>query len=318
MKILLDCLGGDKAPEEAIKGIAYALGKDKDIEIAAIGPAKTIKEGLEKLGADASRVSYIEATEAVLNTDHPSLFLKQKPNSSLAKAYEILTGAILRLGRLKGVSRPCLMATLPTRTGKLVRLLDAGANMDCKPEYLLQFALMADTYLRCIGIENPRIGLLNVGMEEGKGNELTKATHELIKGAGLNFVGNIEGDHVLKGEADAIVCDGFAGNVFIKSTEEACYYISDMFKEAIFKNALTKFGALFQIKGLKAVKKPFEFARKACAPLLGTKKLVLKCHGKANAETFGETLLEAKRLLDVNILAKIGDKIANSLQTAAK
>ena len=159
MKILLDCLGGDKAPEEAIKGIAYALGKDKDIEIAAIGPDKTIKEGLEKLGADASRVSYIEATEAVLNTDHPSLFLKQKPNSSLAKAYEelrgkdeygalvsagptgaILTGAILRLGRLKGVSRPCLMATLPTRTGKLVRLLDAGANMDCKPEYLLQFA----------------------------------------------------------------------------------------------------------------------------------------------------------------------------------
>lgn len=337
MKILLDCLGGDKAPEEAIKGIAYALGKDKDIEIAAIGPDKTIKEGLEKLGADASRVSYIEATEAVLNTDHPSLFLKQKPNSSLAKAYEelrgkdeygalvsagptgaILTGAILRLGRLKGVSRPCLMATLPTRTGKLVRLLDAGANMDCKPEYLLQFALMADTYLRCIGIENPRIGLLNVGMEEGKGNELTKAAHELIKGAGLNFVGNIEGDHVLKGEADVIVCDGFAGNVFIKSTEEACYYISDMFKEAIFKNALTKFGALFQIKGLKAVKKPFEFARKACAPLLGTKKLVLKCHGKANAETFGETLLEAKRLLDGNILAKIGDKIANSLQTAAK
>lgn len=334
MKILLDCLGGDYAPAECVKGLKEALTEDPSLDIVAFGPKAKIEEGLGEL---KTKVEIVDTDLAVANSDHPATFFKEKPNCSLALAYErlrsdeqslalvsagptgaILSGGLFRLGRLPGVSRPALMATLPTRTGKLVRVMDAGANMDCKPEYLLQFAYMAATYLETIGIENPRIGLLNVGSEEGKGNELTKEAYALLKNSGLNFVGSIEGDHVLKGEADAVIADGFAGNVFLKGTEEACYYISDLFKEAIFKNIFTKLGALFQLKGLKDVKKPFEYAKKACAPLLGVKKLVMKCHGKSQAETFKETILETKRLLEADMLGKLKEKIVQNSEKSAK
>lgn len=327
MKIMLDCLGGDLAPKAPIEGAREALKRDKSIRLVLLGDENEIKTGLSN-DYDPNRVEIINAPTAVLNTDHPALFLKQKPDSSLAVGYEnlrkrddidafvsagptgaILTGGVLRLGRLKGVERPALMATLPTRTGKLIRLVDVGANMDCKASYLLQFALMADTYLKLNGIENPRIGLLNVGSEEGKGNELAKETFNLLKEANINFVGNIEGDHVLKGEADAIVCDGFWGNVFLKATEEACYYISDLFKEALYKNIFTKLGALLQLKGLKKVKEPFNYAKKACAPLLGCKKIVLKCHGKSDSPTFAETILEASRLAENKLIEKLSNAL---------
>lgn len=326
MDIALDCLGGDLAPKACVEGLKYALSKEGGLHIVAFGPKKEIEEGLGEL---SPRVEIVDTSVAVLNTDHPSTFFKEKPDSSLALAFErlrgdekcaalvsagptgaLLSGGILRIGRIPGVSRPALMATLPTRTGGMVKVMDAGANMDCKSEYLLQFAIMASTYLESIGMEKPRIGLLNVGSEEGKGNELSKEAYVLLKESGLNFVGSIEGDHVLKGEADAVICDGFAGNVFLKGTEEACYFISDLFKEAIFKNALTKIGALLQAKGLRNVKKPFDYAKKACAPLLGIKKLVLKCHGKSSAETFGETIIEAKRLYDADMIGKVQSRIA--------
>lgn len=327
MKIMLDCLGGDLAPKAPIEAARMALKENKEIKLVLLGKEEEIRNGLGS-EFDPSRVEIINAPAAVTNSDHPALFLKQKPDSSLAVGYEnlrkrndidafvsagptgaILTGAVLRLGRLEGVERPALMATLPTRTGKLVRIVDAGANMDCKPTYLVQFALMANTYLKLNGIDSPRIGLLNVGMEEGKGNELAKESFTLLKQADINFVGNIEGDHVLKGEADAIVCDGFWGNVFLKATEEACYYISDLFKEALYKNIFTKLGALFQLKGLKKVKEPFNYAKKACAPLLGCKKIVLKCHGKSNIETIKETLLEASRLAENKLIEKLSNAL---------
>ncbi len=323
MKIMLDCLGGDFAPKATIEGAKNALKSSATLNLVLLGKEEEIKEGLGN-NFDPNRVEIINAPESVLNTDHPALFLKQKPNSTLAVAYEqlrkredidalvsagptgaILTGAVLRLGRIKGVERPALVATLPTRTGKLVRIIDAGANMDSKSSYLVQFAIMADTYLKLNGVSNPRIGLLNVGAEEGKGNELAKETYALLKQTNVNFIGNVEGDHVLKGEADAVVCDGFWGNVFLKATEEACYYVSDLFKEAIFKNIFTKIGALFQLKGLKKVKEPFNYAKKACAPLLGTKKIVLKCHGKSNQETIKETILEAERLAKDGLIEKL-------------
>lgn len=328
MKILVDVLGGDNAPKAVIEGAISALNKKKDLELALVGPKKEIEEAFNKAKIDPSRYEVIESNEAVLNTDHPSLFIKEKPSCSMALAFEelrkrddlggfvsagptgaLLTGAILRIGRIQGVARPCLMATIPTRTEKLCRVLDAGANMDCKPEYLYQFAVMADTYLKVLGEEKPRIATLSVGQEEGKGNEVSKAAYELLKASELNFVGNIEGDHVLKGEADIVVCDGFSGNVFLKSLEEACYYISDKFKAAIFKNIFTKLAALTMIKGLKNVKKPFEYANKASAPLLGCKKLVLKCHGKAKPEAFEAGILEAALLAEKGLLKQIEDNL---------
>ena len=317
MKILVDVLGGDNAPKAVLDGAISALKKREDLFLILAGKEEETRKAMEEAKIDPSRYEIIDAKEAVLNTDHPATFLKEKPCSSLSLCFQamrerndidglvsagptgaLLTGAVLKIGRLPGVGRPALMATLPTRNNSFVRLIDAGANMDCKPEYLLQFAIMASTYLEKNGMEKPRVALLSVGQEEGKGNELVKATYPLLKESGLNFVGNIEGDHVLKGEADIVVADGFSGNVFLKATEEGCMFISDLFKGAIFKNLLTKIGALFMAKQLKQVKKPFDLAKKSSAPLLGTKKLVLKCHGKSEAETFEATILEAAKLTD--------------------
>ena len=328
MKILVDVLGGDNAPSAVLEGAISALKREEELTLVLCGPKQKIEEAMNGAKIDPARYEIIESEVAVLNTDHPSLFIKEKPNSTMALCFEalrkredidgfvsagptgaLLTGAILRIGRIAGVSRPCLMATIPTRTGKLCRILDAGANMDCKPEYLEQFAVMGDVYLKILGEPSPRIATLSVGMEEGKGNELSKATYEILKASSLNFVGNIEGDHVLKGEADIVVCDGFAGNVFLKSLEEACYYVSDMFKAAIFKNVFTKLGALPMIKGLKAVKKPFDYANKASAPLLGCKKIVLKCHGKAKPEAFEAGILEASTLAKNKLIQKIEETI---------
>ena len=335
MKILVDVLGGDKAPKAVLEGAVSALKKEEDLTLVLVGPKNEIEKAMNDASISKERYEVIHSETCVLNTDHPSLFIKQKPDCSMALCFEmlrrrddidgmisagptgaLLTGTVLRIGRLPGVARPALLATLPTRKGGLTRLVDAGANMDCKSEYLVQFAFMADTYLKLLGIESPRVATLSVGQEEGKGNELVKETYGLLKNSSLNFVGNIEGDHVLKGEADIVVCDGFAGNVFLKSLEEGAYFISDLFKEALYRNIFTKLGALLQLKGLKKVKEPFNHANKACAPLLGAKKLVLKCHGKSEAETFEATILEASRLAKLGLQEKIAEAIAKNLQDA--
>ena len=336
MKVLVDVLGGDNAPKAVLEGAMVALKKEDDLNLVLVGPEKEIQEAISANGIDPTRVEIIPSVEAVLNTDHPSLFIKQKPNCSMALCFEalrkredidamvsagptgaLLTGAVLRIGRLPGVARPALIATLPTRTESLTRLVDAGANMDSKPEYLVQFALMANAYLKLIGIDSPRVATLSVGQEEGKGNELVKETYARLKETDLNFVGNIEGDHVLKGEADLVVCDGFAGNVFLKSLEEGAYFISDLFKAALYRNIFSKLGALLQLKGLKKVKEPFNLANKACAPLLGAKRLILKCHGKSEAETIEATILEGSRLAKLHIQEKIAGAISQ-LKSEAK
>ena len=337
MRILVDVLGGDNAPKAVLEGAVSALKKESDLNLILVGPQKAIEEALAKGGIDPSRVEILPSEVAVTNEDHPSLFLKQKPDSSLSICFEalrkrddidamvsagptgaLLTGTVLRVGRLPGVSRPALLATLPTRKEGFVRLVDAGANMDCKSEYLVQFALMADAYLKLLGIASPRIATLSVGQEEGKGNELVKETYAALKQTSLNFIGNMEGDHVLSGDADVVVCDGFAGNVFLKSLEEGAYFISDLFKAALYRNIFTKLGALLQLKGLKKVKEPFNHARKACAPLLGAKKLVLKCHGKSEAETFEATILEGNRLAKLGLQEKIAEAISSLGQVEPK
>ena len=334
MRILVDVLGGDNAPKAVLVGAMAALKKEKDLQLILVGPKADIEAAIAKEGIDPSRVEILHSEVAVTNEDHPSLFIKQKPDSSLAICFEtlrrrddidgmvsagptgaLLTGTVLRIGRLPGVGRPALLATLPTRKGGFVRLVDAGANMDCKSEYLVQFALMADAYLKLLGVEAPRIATLSVGQEEGKGNELVKETFAALKATSLNFVGNVEGDHVLKGDVDVVVTDGFAGNVFLKSLEEGAYFISDLFKAALYRNILTKLGALLQLKGLKKVKEPFDHAKKACAPLLGAKKLVLKCHGKSEAETFEATILEGYRLAKLGLQEKIAEAISNIGET---
>lgn len=324
MKILLDALGGDKAPKEPIEGAISALKAHEDLFLILAGKKEDIVPEFNKAGIEESRYEILEAQEAVLNTDHPATFLKEKPCSSLALCFNalrtrddidgmvsagptgaLLTGSVLKIGRLPGVLRPALIAALPNRKDKFTYLIDAGANMDSKPEYLLQFAIMSTIYLESIGQEKPSIALLSVGQEEGKGNELTKAAYAMLKESGLNFVGNIEADHVLKGEADVVVADGFAGNVFLKASEEGFMFVSSLFKSVFKKNLLTKLGALFMLKHLKKVKEPFNKALKSSAPLLGTKKLVVKCHGKSDAETFLSAINHTIALSQSGFVSKI-------------
>lgn len=332
MKILLDVLGGDNAPEAPLQGAIDALNAHPELELVLAGPAKIIEETLTKAGIPSSRYEILPAETAVLNTDHPANFLRTKPDCSMAVAFSamkerddidaflgagptgaMLSGCIFKLGRIPGVKRPGLIATIPTKKNTLVRILDAGANMDCKPEYLVQFAKMANAYLKVLGIEKPRIGLLSVGMEEGKGNELTKEVFPLLKeDPELNFIGNVEGDKVLDGICDILVCDGFAGNVFVKSLEGAAYFVSDLFKDAVMGTFLRKIGALFQLKALKNVKKPFNYANDAAAPLLGCKKLVVKCHGKSKARNFSGAIKEVIGYVNNHLIEKVTEAIVST------
>ncbi|MCR5078609.1 MAG: phosphate acyltransferase PlsX [Bacilli bacterium] len=328
MKIIVDSLGGDNAPSEILLGCVDALNQNKDLQLVIVGDNKVTEETLKKENADLSRVEMIAANGAVLNTDHPANFLREKPDCSLAICYReakkredidgvitagptgaVLAGGIFGLGRLPGVKRPALMSTFPNENGGLIRLLDAGANMDCTSEYLLQFALMASNYLSSIGIENPRVGLLNVGSEEGKGNALAKETYSLLKESGLNFVGNIEADHVTRGECDVVVCDGFWGNIYVKAIEETALWISGMFKNVFYKNLFTKLGALPMKKHLNEIKSVIGNAHKASAPLLGVSKIVLKCHGRAKRDSVSMSIAEAIHLHENNMQQKIAEAV---------
>ena len=328
MKIMVDILGGDNAPAAPLEGCKQALKQRSDLEIVALGEKKGIESFFQNEPDLLKRIEIIECDGAVTNSDHPATFLKEKPNCTLAKGFEsfrvrddidalvssgptgaVLTGTVLRLGRIPGIARPALLSTFPTKSGGMCRLLDTGANMDCKPEYLVQFAKMADIYLKLLGVKNPRVALLSVGMEEGKGNELVKETFPLLKESGLNFVGNIEADRAFDDLVDIIVCDGFSGNVFAKAIEGSALYIAGLFKEALTANVFAKFGALFQLSGIKKAKAPFKYAQRACAPLLGAKKLVLKAHGKAGADTMYETIDEACKLVEGKLIDSITDAV---------
>ncbi len=333
MKIMVDILGGDNAPNAPLEGCMRALKERNDLQIVALCPPSLVDDYFKNEPELRKRIEVIEASCAVLNTDHPATFIKEKPDCSLARGIEsfrtredidalvssgptgaILTGTVLRLGRIPGISRPALLSTFPTKSGGMCRLLDTGANMDCKPEYLVQFAKMADVYLKLLGVKNPRIALLSVGMEEGKGNDLVKETYPLLKESGLNFVGNIEADRAFDDLVDIIVCDGFSGNVFAKAIEGSALYIAGLFKEALTANIFAKFGALFQLKGIKKAKAPFKYAQRACAPLLGAKKLVLKAHGKAGADTMYETIDEACKLVEGKLIDSIVEAVKKPVE----
>lgn len=329
MKFVLDTCGNDLGPSAVVKGAVSALKKTSDLDLVLVGNEEELLKLLAENKADMTHFEIVDAKEVFTNDEKPTDILKNHEETTLYKALivlkddnnidamisggstgAILTGGMLRIGRIPGVLRPCLMATIPARTGQLVRILDIGANMDSKPEYLHQYALMVNEYLKLEGNPNPRIGLLNVGKEEEKGNALTHEVFELLRNdKRLNFVGNIEADHVVEGEADAVICDAFAGNVFIKSLEGASYFVSDAFQAAIKKNIFTKFGALFQLHELKKIKKLFKLANNASAPLLGVKKLIVKMHGKSKPENVEAIILGTVNLAKGGLTEKIQDVI---------
>lgn len=297
MKIVVDAFGGDNAPLEIVEGALLALKQFKDLEVILCGKEEIITK---ILNGRNERVEIVNADEVVTNDDHPTEAIRHKPNSSLVVAYDVLknredviglvsagstgavlAGAIMKIGRIKGISRPALAPILPTKKDSDVIIIDSGANIDCKPINLLHFALMGSAYYSIIyNKKEPRVALLNNGAEEEKGNELAKETYPLLKNAPINFIGNKEGGDFMSGDVDVMVADGFAGNALLKGTEGAVGAVISILKKSIKAHFLSKIGYLFMKKTFKDIKDRVDILSKhGGSPLLGCKKLIVKNHG---------------------------------------
>lgn len=329
MRIAIDAMGGDHAPNAVLEGVKLVLPELKEgVELALYGDETVLQKGLAELSVHDARVKIVATSQVIGCDEQPTLAIRKKKDSSMVRAVEavaegaadcvlsagstgaLLTGATLIIKRLKGVKRPALAIVMPT-ADSCALLLDCGANTDCKSEYLVQFALMGSAYMkRVIGVENPRVGLLNNGAEEEKGNELTKETHRLLKTAPIRFTGNCEARDVLGGEFDVIVCDGFDGNVVLKGTEGTAGLIMDLLKQALMSSLRTKIGALICKPAFKILKKKLDYTEYGGAPLLGVNGGVIKAHGSSNGKAFRSAILQAVKLVSSDVTQLLGAEIA--------
>lgn len=324
MKIVVDAFGGDYAPEEIVAGAVKALQNNQNLEVVLVGDKDKITEILQSLVFMSDRLEIVHAPDVVTMNDVPTVAIRTKKTSSIVVAFDYLkqnedatalvsagstgatlTGAVLKLGRIRGVSRPALAPILPTLNDGGVMLLDAGANAECKPENLLDFAMMANEYMKAMGNKKPRIALLNIGTEEEKGSETIKTAHKLLKESKLNFVGNIEARDVLRGNVDVVVADGFSGNVCLKSIEGAAEILMGEIKDITKKSLKTKLGALLLKKDLYKFKDKYDYRKLGGAPLLGVSKIVLKCHGNSHAETIADTINQAYILSKNKLISRV-------------
>lgn len=303
IKIAVDCLGGDHSPSANVEGALLALKDFSDISVVLYGDEKSINAELKDKGYPKDRVEIVNAPEQVDGNDKPINAVRLKKESSMIRAIKdlrenddvkalvscgatgVLVGAsILRIGRLEGIRRPAFCPILPTMNGKIVGVCDSGANIETTPEQLRQYAVMGSDYLKkAYGIENPKVALLNVGTEEEKGDDLRREAYKLlIEEPNVNFVGNMESRDLLSGKYDLIVCDGFSGNVLIKSTEGACLEMLKRLKNDIKSSFLSKIGALFMLGTFKKEKKFMDYRNYGGSVLLGLEKVVVKGHGSSN------------------------------------
>lgn len=303
MKVIVDAMGGDNAPNEIIKGSIDAL-KETDIKLILVGNEEIISRELGKYDYPKEKVEILNATDIITNEDDPAIAIRRKKDSSMVVALKALaegkgdtfisagnTGAILAGGlfivkRIPGVERAALTSVYPTLKGNSL-LVDAGANVDTKAEYLQQFGIMGSIYMENIrDMENPKVGLVNIGVEETKGNALTKEAYNLLKETDINFIGNIEGRDIPAGVADVIVADGFVGNVVLKLTEGMASSIFSLLKDAFMTNTKTKLSALLIKPQIEELKGLMDYREYGSAPLLGVRKPVFKAHGSSDAYAF--------------------------------
>lgn len=334
-KIVVDAFGGDHAPLEIVEGALLAIQKHKDIEIILCGKEDKIKE---ILNGRNERIEIVDASQVITNDDHPTDAIRHKKDSSLVKAYDILkeredviglvsagstgavlAGAIMKIGRIRGISRPALAPILPTKKDSDVIIIDSGANIDCKPINLLHFALMGSAYYSIIyDVPKPRVALLNNGAEEEKGNELTKEAHALLKTAPINFIGNREGGDFMSGDVDVMVADGFAGNALLKGTEGAVKAVMSVLKKSIKSHFWSMIGAVFMKKTFKDIKSRVDIqSRHGGSPLLGCKKLIVKNHGACMRNNILSSIEQTVLLYEKKLNQKIEDAI-NELNKAGE
>lgn len=320
MKIAIDAMGGDHAPKEVVLGAMKAVQSFSDIHITLVGDEKKINETLN----GHERISVLHTTEVILGTDEPVRAVRRKKDASMVLAAKQVvdgladacisagnTGALMAaglfvVGRIEGIDRPALAPTLPTIGGEGFLLLDVGANADAKPEHLVQYAIMGSIYSEKVrGINRPRVGLLNIGTEEKKGNELTKNTFALLKNSNLNFVGNVEARDLLDGVADVVVTDGFTGNMVLKTLEGTALSMFKMLKTALMGSFTSKLAAAVLKPNLKTLKNTMDYSEYGGAALFGLKAPVIKAHGSSNAQAIFSAIRQTREMVGNDVVQLI-------------
>lgn len=322
MRIVIDAFGGDNAPLEIIKGASLAQ-KEYGVDIVLCGDETTIKKCIEEHAINFSSLEIVHASDVISMHDDPTTLLKAHKDSSMAVAFRELaegkadafvsagsTGAVVVGGtfivkRIKGIKRPALAAMLPSPDSHYM-MMDIGANAECRPEMLLQFGVMASKYLEKVeGIENPSVGLLNIGTEETKGTELQKEAYKLLADSELNFVGNVESRELPNGVCNAVITDGYTGNIALKLIEGTASTLFSMLKPVFLKNILTKLCFIILKDGLRGLKNKMNASEVGGAPLLGTKKPVFKAHGNSDAYAFKNAIRKAMLFADKDVIGAI-------------
>jgi glycerol-3-phosphate acyltransferase PlsX len=331
MTIILDAMGSDNYPIPEIEGAMMAV-QNLGVEIGLVGKTEIIKQHLPD-NFDSSRIKIIEAADILEMTDKPVEASRKKPNNSMAVGLRLLkegegkafvtagnTGgalfnAISILKRMQGVQRPALTAVFPTRKGRCV-VLDIGANADCRPDFFVQFGIIGSIFSeKVLGNNKPRVAMLSNGEEEGKGNQLIKDSKEMMKNAGFNFVGNIEPKEIFAGEADVIVCDGFTGNVFLKTSEAVGRLMTDIIKEDIKSSLITSLGGALVKPAFKRIRLMMDPSEVGAARLLGVNGLVFIGHGRSNATAIFNGIKAAHTDVKLNLINEIQIAIENQLSS---
>lgn len=323
MKIAVDAMGGDNAPVAMVEGAANAAN-EYGIEIVLIGNQEKIAKELSKHDFPENLISVVHTTEVITMKDAPVAAVRQKKQASINIATRMLkkkevdgivssgntgaymTSALLNTGRIKGIERPAIATVFPT-LGKKSLIMDIGANVDCKPKNLIQFAEMGCHYCReVMNIKSPEVGLLNIGEEEEKGNDLTQQTYKKLKKMeSINFVGNVESKDFMFGKADIVVCDGFVGNILLKTSEAIAEVIMSLVKSEVKKGFFIKLGVLLMLPAIKRIKKVIDYDEYGGALLLGIKGVCVKAHGRANAKAFQNAIKKAIDIIEHNVIENI-------------
>ena len=330
MRIYVDAMGGDNAPQAPVAGALEALEKNREVELVLAGPEETVRQTVDSVFQTEeqkkllNRVTIVDCPEVITNEEAPVMAVRHKKQSAIVDGMlklrdgevdafvsagstgAVLAGGMFRLGRLHGVERPALAPLLPN--GKdFFLLIDCGANVDCRPEYLHQFAQMGTAYMQTMrGVANPRVGLVNNGAEAEKGCALTKAAYEILSADDkLNFVGNVEAREITHDSADVIVCDGFVGNVILKFMEGVSGTLMGMIKREMLADTRSKIGALLAKPAFRRVKKSMDYSEVGGAPLLGVSGNVVKAHGSCSAHAFACAIYQAEKMVTGDVVGKI-------------
>ncbi|MFR8989909.1 MAG: phosphate acyltransferase PlsX [Fusobacterium sp.] len=324
MKIALDAMGGDNAPLETIKGAVAALEEVSELELVLVGKKEVIEAELSKYKYNKEKIEIVDAREIIEMTDEPVVAVKSKKDSSMNRTLELVkdgtvnasvsagnTGALitasqLKLKRIKGVLRPAIATMFPNKKGHML-MLDVGATADCKPEFLNQYAMMGSKYMEIlVGKKNSKVGLLNIGTEEGKGNEVTREAYNLLKeNKSINFVGNVESTEVMNGNIDVVVTDGFTGNMVLKTAEGIGKFILDVIKTEVSKSFIYKLGALLLMPALKVVKSKMDSSEYGGAIFLGLNGISIKAHGNSDAVAIKNAIKVAEKFAKLSFVEEM-------------